>query len=141
MTTPNRVKVAVRDWEVPSTSPLIPTTGYRVETVIYGEQGQIHVGPFDQKPVDITVAAYGRRGRSEPVAERIFSMGAAAGSGPEFMDRFGPAYRAELAAFLDCCRQNRAFPVTHRDGLRAQKVISAAMRGAITGSAAASPVG
>jgi predicted dehydrogenase len=48
---------------------------------------------------------------------------------PEFVDRFGAAYKAELAAFIECCRSGAPFPTTHRDGLRAQEVISAGMQG------------
>jgi predicted dehydrogenase len=56
---------------------------------------------------------------------------------PEFIDRFGPAYKAEVAAFLDCCAEDKPFPTTHRDGLRAQEVISAAMSAVITPESAA----
>ena len=56
---------------------------------------------------------------------------------PEFIDRFGPAYKAELAAFIRCCRENAPFPTTHRDSLRAQEVISAGMRSVIAREAAA----
>jgi predicted dehydrogenase len=107
-------------------------SGYRVETILFGEQGQIQIGHFDQRPVDITVTVYGRRGRSEPLAQRTFSMGEPVPNFPEFMDRFGPAYKAEMAAFVECVRAGKPFPVTHRDGLRAQQVISAAMREVIT---------
>jgi predicted dehydrogenase len=48
---------------------------------------------------------------------------------PEFVDRFGAAYKAELAAFIECCRNGAPFPTTHRDGLRAQEAISAGMQG------------
>ena len=48
------------------------------------------------------------------------------------IDRFGLAYKAELAAFLDCCRSGAPFPISHADGLRAQEVISAGMSAAIT---------
>ena len=48
---------------------------------------------------------------------------------PEFVDRFGAAYKAELSAFVECCRAGAPFPATHRDGLRAQEVIAAGMRG------------
>jgi myo-inositol 2-dehydrogenase/D-chiro-inositol 1-dehydrogenase len=113
-------------------------SGYRVESIVFGERGQIQIGHFDQRPVDITVEAFGRRGATEPISRRTFSMGEPAASGPEFLDRFGPAYRAEAAAFLDCCRDGRPFPVTHGDGLRAQRVISAAMRGALGQDAAQS---
>ncbi|MBV9294424.1 MAG: Gfo/Idh/MocA family oxidoreductase [Acidobacteriaceae bacterium] len=106
-------------------------SGYRVETLIFGEEGQIHVGHFDQKLLEITVEAYGRRGRSEPLAHRTFPMRNYRRPLPEFVDRFGAAYKAELAAFVECCRKNTPFPVTHRDGLRAQEVISAGMQAVI----------
>ena len=46
---------------------------------------------------------------------------------PEFIDRFGDAYKQELKVFLECCRGSREFPVTHRDALRAQEVVAGAM--------------
>jgi predicted dehydrogenase len=103
-------------------------SGYRVETVLFGEEGQIHVGHFEQKPFEIVVEAYGRRGRSEPIAYRTFLMRDYGRALPEFVDRFGPAYKAELAAFINCCKEGLSFPTTHRDGVRAQEVISAGMR-------------
>ena len=42
-------------------------SGYRVETAIYGDQGKITSGHFDQRPHEIVVEAVGRRGRSEPI--------------------------------------------------------------------------
>ncbi|MEZ5356138.1 MAG: Gfo/Idh/MocA family oxidoreductase [Bryobacteraceae bacterium] len=114
--------------------------GYRVETVIHGEQGHIHIGRFDQKPCDITVEVYGRRGRKEPIDFRVFSMGQPDPNAPEFMDRFGPAYKAEAAAFIEGCRSGGAFPVTHNDGLRAQRVIEAGMRRVITAENNGNPV-
>ncbi len=102
-------------------------SGYRVETLIFGEEGQIHVGRFDQKLFEITVEAYGRRGRKEPLAHLTFAMREYGRALPEFVDRFGPAYKGELAAFIECCRTGAPFPATHRDGLRAQQVISAGM--------------
>ena len=112
-------------------------SGYRVETVIYGEEGQIQVGHFNQKPFEIVVEAYGRRGQKEPLAQRIFKMRDYARPLPEFIDRFGPAYKAELAAFVECCRTGHPFPTSHRDGLRAQQVISAGMQAVITPAQAA----
>jgi myo-inositol 2-dehydrogenase / D-chiro-inositol 1-dehydrogenase len=112
-------------------------SGYRNETVIFGEEGQIHVGRFEQKPLDVVVEAYGRRGGSEPLALRTFRMRDYGRPLPEFIDRFGPAYKAELAAFIDCCRSNQPFPTSHRDGLRAQQVISAGMQAVITPAHAA----
>jgi myo-inositol 2-dehydrogenase/D-chiro-inositol 1-dehydrogenase len=107
-------------------------SGYRVETLIFGEEGQIHVGRFDQKPFEIAVEAYGRRGRPEPIAYRTFGMRDYQRPLPEFIDRFGPAYKAELAAFIECCRSGSPFPTTHRDGLRAQEVITAGMQAIIS---------
>jgi predicted dehydrogenase len=107
-------------------------SGYRNETIIFGENGQIHVGHFEQKPFEVRVEAYGRRGRAEPLANRTFPMRDYARPLPEFVDRFGPAYKAELAAFIECCRTGSPFASTHRDGLRAQQVISAGMQAVIT---------
>jgi myo-inositol 2-dehydrogenase/D-chiro-inositol 1-dehydrogenase len=116
-------------------------SGYRVETLIFGEEGQIHVGRFDQKPFDIAVEAYGRRGRPEPIAYRTFGMRDYRRPLPEFIDRFGPAYKAELAAFIECCRSGSPFPTTHRDGLRAQEVITAGMQAIISPEQAAAVQG
>ena len=112
-------------------------SGYRVETIIFGEEGQIHVGRFDQKPFEIVVEAYGRRGRKDPLAQRVFSMRDYGRPLPEFIDRFGPAYKAEVAAFIECCIADRPFPTSHRDGLRAQQVISAGMQAVVTPEQAA----
>ena len=103
-------------------------SGYRVETILFGEEGQIHLGRFEQKPFEVLVEAYGRRGRSEPLASRTFAMRDYGRLLPEFIDRFGPAYKAELTAFIECCRDRKPFPTSHRDGLRAQEVISAGMQ-------------
>jgi len=45
-----------------------------------------------------------------------------------FMDRYAAAYRAEIAAFASCLRENRAPPVTGRDGLLALVLAEAAAR-------------
>lgn len=102
-------------------------SGYRVETILFGEEGHIHMGRFDQKLFDITVEAYGRRGRTEPLAYKVFPQRQYGRPLPEFIDRFGAAYKAELVAFVDCCRSGAPFPTTHRDGLRAQEVVSMGM--------------
>jgi myo-inositol 2-dehydrogenase/D-chiro-inositol 1-dehydrogenase len=112
-------------------------SGYRVETILFGEEGQIKVGRFDQKPFDIVVEAYGRRGRKEPLASRTFRMHDYQQPLPEFIDRFGPAYKAEVAAFIECCAAGKPFPTSHRDGLRAQEVVSAGMQVVIGHSQAA----
>jgi predicted dehydrogenase len=106
-------------------------SGYRVETILFGEEGQVHVGHFDGKPFEVTVEAYGRRGRSEPLALKSFTARDYGKPLPEFVDRFGAAYKSELATFIQCCSENKPFPSTHRDGLRAQEVISAGMKAVI----------
>ena len=106
-------------------------SGYRVETVIFGEEGQIHVGRFEQKPLEIVVEAYGRRDRTKLIAYQTFSMRDYGRALPEFVDRFGAAYKAELAAFVESCRTGAPFPTTHRDGILAQEAISAGMRATI----------
>lgn len=103
-------------------------SGYRVETILFGEEGQIHIGHFDQKPFHITVEAYGRRGRREPLVQKTFEMRNYGKPLPEFIDRFGPAYKAEVVKFIECCREDKPFPATHNDGLNAQKVVSAGMK-------------
>jgi len=107
-------------------------SGYRVESVLYGDQGQIQIGRFAQRPHEIVVEAFGRRGLTEPLARKVFPGGTGGRGVPEFVERFGPAYKAEAAAFIDCCRNDTPFPTTHRDGLRAQQVIAAGMRAPIT---------
>jgi myo-inositol 2-dehydrogenase / D-chiro-inositol 1-dehydrogenase len=103
-------------------------SGYRVETIIFGSEGQIHVGRFEQHPLETVVEAFSKRGSKEPLARRIFVEAPPSEPGPEFVERFASAYQAELAAFVECCRTNSPFPTSHRDGLRAQQVIAAGMR-------------
>lgn len=112
-------------------------SGYRVETIIFGREGQIHVGHFDQKPFAVTVEAYGRRGRTEPLARRTFETRDYGKPLPEFVDRFGAAYKAELAQFIECCEKQTPFPTTQRDGVRAQEAISAGMRAMVGAEKAA----
>jgi len=45
-----------------------------------------------------------------------------------YLDRFEPAYRAELAAFLACCRGVRPPSSSARDGLEAMRIAVAATR-------------
>ncbi len=102
-------------------------SGYRVESILYGTLGQIQIGRFDQRPDAIVVEAFGKRGASDPLARKIFPGGKGGQGAPEFVDRFGPAYKRELEVFLECVAAGGAFPTSHRDGLKAQQVISAGM--------------
>jgi len=104
-------------------------SGYRVESIIYGDLGQIQIGRFDQRPNEIVVEAFGKRGAEQSLSSRTFPGGKGGPGAPEFVDRFGPAYKREVEVFLDCCTRGAAFPTSHQDGLRAQQVIAAGMRG------------
>jgi len=105
--------------------------GYRTETVIYGEEGEVQVDRFSQKPREVIVKAYGRRGAREPIACRSFPMRDYGRPVPEFAERFGMAYKAELAEFVACCKSSQPFPVSHWDGVRAQQVIRAGMQSVV----------
>lgn len=107
-------------------------SGYRGETIIYGEKGRIQVGRFCQTPQEVLVEVYGTQKSSQPATMRSFQMRQYGQGLPEFIDRFGDAYKQEVKTFLECCRERDAFPVTHRDALRAQEIVSAAMKGVIS---------
>lgn len=107
-------------------------SGYRVESIIFGEKGQIQVGHFLQKSNEVVVEAFGPRFNSEPLARCTFPTEEDRADRPEFVSRFGTAYKAELLAFIECCRDGRGFPTTHWDGFRAQQVIAAGMKKMLT---------
>ncbi len=112
-------------------------SGYRVETWIYGERGQIHVGRFHQNHHEVAVEAYGRRHHKEPLAFQRFTQRRYPEAMPEFADRFGDAYKMEVAEFIAKCVSGKEFTVTHRDGVRAMEVIDAGMRAVIDRTAGA----
>jgi len=97
--------------------------GYRNETVMYGEEGLIHVGRFCEDPRHVSCEVYGRKG--EVLDRRVFRMRDYGRPVPVFMERFGPAYKAELVHFAAQCRRGEPFDVDHDDGLRALKVVAA----------------
>lgn len=107
-------------------------SGYRTETAIFGEQGQIRIGRFAQRPHEVIVEAYGRRFSAEPLAQRLFSVLPDERNQAEFVARYGLSYKAEVSAFVECCRRGDPFPISHRDGLRAQEVIAAGMQKMLT---------
>lgn len=108
-------------------------SGYRGETVIYGEKGQIHIGRFCKQPHEVLLEVYGAQTTSQPPETTMFPMRRYDKALPEFIGRFGDAYKQELRTFLQCCRDAKVFPVTHLDALRAQEVVAGAMRGVVTG--------
>jgi myo-inositol 2-dehydrogenase / D-chiro-inositol 1-dehydrogenase len=102
-------------------------SGYRSETILYGERGQIRVGRFTANPREVIVEAYGSRDLTEPIVSRSFLTRNYNEALPEFIDRFGGAYKEELRVFINCCLVKQEFVVTHLDALRAQEIIAAAM--------------
>ena len=93
--------------------------GYRNETWIYGPEGVVHVGVFSADPLEIAVEALGRQGLIE---RREFALRDYGAEVPVFIMRFGPAYKAELAYYIDQCLSGSPFNVDHGDGLRALEI-------------------
>lgn len=99
--------------------------GYRNETWVYGEEGLIHVGPFQGDTRAVVFEAYGRGGAIE---RRDFSLPGYDEGVPVFIERFGPAYKAEIAHYVEQCRRGEPFAVDQRDGVRALEVVTAGSR-------------
>ena len=100
--------------------------GYRNETWVYGDRGVVHVGGFQEDPLRVDVEALAR---GRVIARETFRMRSYDASAvPVFVERFGPAYRAEMVHFLDCVSRDEPFAVTHLDGLEALRIVEAAAR-------------
>jgi myo-inositol 2-dehydrogenase/D-chiro-inositol 1-dehydrogenase len=97
--------------------------GYRNETWVYGERGHLHVGAFQEDPLRVEVEAFGRDGVK---ARETFRMRRYPANVPVFIERYGPAYRAEVAHFIDCVTRGEPFAVTQEDGLVALRIVAAA---------------
>jgi len=67
--------------------------GYHAETCIYGEEGVIRVGAYRSDPRHVTVESFGR---GKVIDRRDFSMRNYNADVPEFINRFGAAYKAEV---------------------------------------------
>lgn len=92
--------------------------GHDVRLEVVGSEGSVAVGLDDG------------------LALRSVEEGVTFPAGPvhdAFMDRFEPAYRAELAAFLDVARGTAPSPCTVRDALEAFRVVEAATLALSTG--------
>ncbi len=108
--------------------------GYRNETWVYGDRGMIHVGRFEgNRPSVVSAEVFDHQGRLETKTFPLRDYGPGT---PEFIFRFGPAYKRELAYFVERCLRNEPFCVTHRDGLAAMQVAMTATRSARASSAA-----
>ncbi|MDP6038459.1 MAG: Gfo/Idh/MocA family oxidoreductase [Candidatus Latescibacteria bacterium] len=93
--------------------------GYRNATWIYGNKGVIHVGHFQENPLQVDVEAYGPDGiiHRETINLRDYGPDV-----PVFITRFGEAYKNELAYFLNQCLTDAPFNVTQTDGLNAMRI-------------------
>ncbi len=100
-------------------------SGYRNETWIYGDGGVIHVGAFQENPLQVLFEVYGR---DSAIEKRTFTLRDHGTGVPVFIERFGPAYKAEIAHYIDRCLDGRPFAVDHNDGLRALEIVDAGNR-------------
>ncbi|WP_149547159.1 Gfo/Idh/MocA family protein [Streptomyces marokkonensis] len=84
--------------------------GYDVRMELAGERDQIAVGLDDRTPIASTEPT------GPPAADKPWRG---------FLDRFGPAYEAELIAFVEVVRGERANPCDGREALQALLIAEA----------------
>ncbi|CAM5329822.1 Myo-inositol 2-dehydrogenase/D-chiro-inositol 1-dehydrogenase OS=Streptomyces griseomycini OX=66895 GN=FHS37_002931 PE=3 SV=1 [Streptomyces griseomycini] len=84
--------------------------GYDVRMEFAGERDQIAVGLDDRTPIASTEPT------GPPPADKPWTG---------FLERFGPAYEAELNAFVEVVRGERANPCDGREALRALRIAEA----------------
>ena len=85
--------------------------GYDIRTEILGSEGAINIGAYQQTPVLLLT----RDGAQHDIT-------------PYLMERFGPAYRAQLQHFADCLHTGKAPAVGGADALAAFDIAFAATR-------------
>ncbi len=95
------------------------TYGYDQRIEVHGSKGMIRAHNLTENLVEI---ATGEGFRGAPVMNF-------------FLERYTPAYRRELDAFLDCVASGKAPSPSGEDGLRAQILADAATESARTGKA------
>ncbi|MFI1003910.1 Gfo/Idh/MocA family oxidoreductase [Streptomyces galbus] len=84
--------------------------GYDVRMELAGERDQIVVGLDDRTPIASTEPT------GPPAADKPWAG---------FLERFAPAYEAELAAFIEVVRGERANPCDGREALQALRIAEA----------------
>ncbi|MFE1248344.1 Gfo/Idh/MocA family oxidoreductase [Streptomyces sp. NPDC058735] len=84
--------------------------GYDVRMELAGERDQIAVGLDDRTPIASTEPT------GPPAADKPWTG---------FLERFGPAYEAELNAFVEVVRGGRANPCDGREALQALRIAEA----------------
>ncbi|MEV5311481.1 Gfo/Idh/MocA family oxidoreductase [Streptomyces sp. NPDC052610] len=98
---------------VTATAARLNGAGYDVRMELAGERDQIVVGLDDRTPIASTEPT------GPPAAPRPWTG---------FLERFGPAYEAELAAFVEVVRGERANPCDGREALQALRIAEACER-------------
>ncbi|MGW0185588.1 Gfo/Idh/MocA family protein [Streptomyces sp. NPDC003362] len=98
---------------VTATAARLHGAGYDVRMELAGERDQIVVGLDDRTPIASTEPT------GPPAAPRPWTG---------FLERFGPAYEAELAAFVEVVRGERANPCDGREALQALRIAEACER-------------
>lgn len=93
-----------------ATATRLNGAGYDVRMELAGELDQIVVGLDDRTPIASTEPA------GPPAADKPWTG---------FLERFGPAYEAELCAFVEVVRGERANPCDGREALQALRVAEA----------------
>ncbi|MFF2021555.1 Gfo/Idh/MocA family oxidoreductase [Streptomyces sp. NPDC058171] len=96
-----------------ATATRLNGAGYDVRMELAGEADQVAVGLDDRTPIASTEPA------GPPPADKPW---------PGFLERFAPAYEAELAAFVDVVRGERANPCDGREALTALRIAEACER-------------
>ena len=93
-----------------ATATRLNGAGYDVRMELAGELDQIVVGLDDRTPIASTEPT------GPPAADKPWSG---------FLERFGPAYEAELAAFVEVVLGQRANPCDGREALQALRIAEA----------------
>jgi myo-inositol 2-dehydrogenase/D-chiro-inositol 1-dehydrogenase len=93
-----------------ATATRLNGAGYDVRMELAGELDQIVVGLDDRTPIASTEPT------GPPAADKPWKG---------FLERFGPAYEAELAAFIEVVRGERANPCDGREALQALRIAEA----------------
>jgi predicted dehydrogenase len=97
--------------------------GYRNECLLLGRTGRIHVGHFDDDPLRVRLEAVGLD--HEVIEQQTYTLRDYERPVPVFIRRFGSAYKAEAADFVESCNRKEPFAVTHREGLKAMEIVVA----------------
>ncbi|MEV7289241.1 Gfo/Idh/MocA family oxidoreductase [Streptomyces sp. NPDC093252] len=96
-----------------ATATRLNGAGYDVRMELAGERDQITVGLDDRTPIASTEPT------GPPPASKPWTG---------FLERFGPAYEAELAAFVEVVRGERANPCDGREAMQALRIAEACDR-------------